>query len=347
MRRRLALVLLLAVGCEGRAELLADRGDELLFSLEYAKAARQYELVLHECGEARDPANLALRIRSHLHLAAVRQHYLDDASGALQGYRAAIDLGVSGDSAVDARLDLVRLLRDRIGDVVGAANEMAALVAMLGTDPRRDALTLELAQLSFRAGRWSDAARYAGEVRKRADGADAVAAAMLVATAQEMQGRISQALTTYKGLESEVLPPTLVARVRFEIARCLERLGDLEAARRYYTAASAQTAAPQLVAARLERLERRIEAARTPTRGRASFQRARDSSHARASAERPAPAAPATRTKPTPRPQAPATPADPVTETTPEGSPEEPLQIDVEAEVTATSTGSGATLQSD
>ncbi len=281
MRRAALLLIALTLGCASRAQELSDRGDELLFALDYERAARQFELVLHECGESRAPGDLALRIRTHLRLAAVRQNYLDDPQGALRGYRAALELGAQRERAIEARLGLVSLFRDRIGDAAAAADELSALLTAHPDHPRAQALNLELARLSFRAGRWADAERVATGARTRLEGADAVEATMLTATALEMQGRTDRALETYRTLENVKLTPTLQARVRFEIGRTLERLGDLDSALKYYRSAASGSVSPTLVAARVDRVERRIEAARKPAKGRASFHRARASAHDR------------------------------------------------------------------
>ena len=69
----------------------------------YEEAARQFELVLHECGDKSDADTTALRIDTLYKLGELRHFYLNDQDGALRTYRRITEISPAGKLAFETR----------------------------------------------------------------------------------------------------------------------------------------------------------------------------------------------------------------------------------------------------
>lgn len=274
-----------SAGCTDRAASLAARGDVLLFERRYEDAARQFEIVLHECAERQDPEAVTLRRSTLRKLGEIRQYYLNDPQGALQAYRGVAELSAGMPEGFEARLRAVRLLKNRIRDPGRAAEELSALIEAYPTRPELDALRLELGQLSFRARHYKDALAQARGALTSESPRIKLDAAMLVASVHEVQGHVGEALKTYLLIFEMPLEPADSARVRFEVAHCYELLGQLPKALELYQRVLAEGSDAELVNARIARVEKRMELLNIPRPRRGGFNAARNS---QAPATRPA-----------------------------------------------------------
>lgn len=289
-----ALVALVASGCDDRAKAMADEADTLLFHRDYRAAARQFEIVLHECGDKQDEEILALRRRALARLAEIRHHYLDDPPGALAAYHQIADLSGGREEGFVARLKATRLLDRRMDDPTQAASELAALLLAYPRHARAPELQLELAQLYYRARNYEESRKAAQLATKTDDSERRIEATLLLATALTVQDKMAEAASVYKRLLETKLEPKLVARVRLELAHCHEALGNLHEALALYEAVDSEDA-ETLIESRIARVTAQIEKTKPPPpRGR--FQNARSG---RRDAPVPPDAAPPARTSST------------------------------------------------
>jgi tetratricopeptide (TPR) repeat protein len=262
-------MLLAASACADSAFDSATRGDDLLFQRRYAQAARQYENALIELNDRRDVEGLELRRATLEKLGEVRHLYLNDPQAALRAYRAASEVAPGSESSFQARLRLVHLLRDRLGDPAAAASELAAVIDSF---PERDGiekLRLEEAQLSFRAGHYRQALESADAVWKAGTHALRIEAAMLMASIHEVEGRTEAALRIYQDMLEMPLRGEVASNIRFELGHCHEAMGDLPGALAHYTLARRDAPDLRLIDARMEHIRARIEASAHPRRASA------------------------------------------------------------------------------
>jgi len=248
---------LAALGCQSRAEALSVAADELLYAQKYAAAARQLEVVLHECGESADPSVLALRRRTLIRLGEVRQHYLNEPRAAVTAYRRVLSLTPTVDESVETRIRLASVLKDRLQDPLGAAAELIALLDEHPGHPREAELRLEAAKLALVGRSYNDAIRHALLIVKSADAKHRVDASLLLASAYEVQGRLDEALEIYAAMTEMNLPAPTMVHVRFEIAHLHERRGELEIALERYRAMAEAGASPE-IEVRIARVEARM-----------------------------------------------------------------------------------------
>jgi tetratricopeptide (TPR) repeat protein len=269
VRHPIVLALLLAAAaCQGRAEQLAERADALLYARDYERAAKQLEVVLHECGDATDEDSLALKRRTLLKLADVRQHYLDDPRGALRAFLRAAEVSAGRPEAFEARLGAARLLKRRFEDPGRAADELEKALAIAPEHPDRHAHRLEVARLSMRAGRAEKALEAARRVMDEAEAGVKIDAALLTGSLLLIRNEPAEALAVYEHVLALDPPSEVAAQAQFEIARCHERLGALEPAIDAYAKAAKRGADAALVVERVDRLLAKIDAAKKAEAGR-------------------------------------------------------------------------------
>lgn len=269
MRLAWALTLLAMVGCSESPSDLLHAGDELLFSQKYLDAAKRYEAVVLETRDDRAPEAVALRGVALKKLAEVRHHFLHDIEGALRTYRAAAELVPGTKDAFDARLAVVQILRDRLGDPATAATELAGLIDAFPDDAAIPGLRLEHARLAFRVGKYPLALSQAQRLVSVDDRTLRIEAGLLIGSIHRLEGRYEQALERYRTLLDDQLDAETRGRTRFELARCLEELGRLDEALEAYALAEADQVDRDLIAARVSRVKSRIESLKLSANGRA------------------------------------------------------------------------------
>jgi tetratricopeptide (TPR) repeat protein len=259
-KRALAPILSgLLCACADPAADSVRRGDQLLFEGHYSEAAHAYELALTALAEDGDGASLGLHGETLAKLGEVRQYYLNDAQGALRAYRAVAELNVEPEEAFRARLSAARLLRDRVGDLTAAESELVRLLDRFPDRPHIGQLRLELAQLAFRIRDYAQARVQAQRVFDSKEASLMAEAGLLLASIHQEDGDMRGALALYGALLKSPLDEVMASRVRFEAAHCTEALGNLEGALRLYEAARAGSFNPDLVEAKLARVQERLD----------------------------------------------------------------------------------------
>lgn len=256
----------------GGPERMLEEADALYYQRHYEAAARTYERLVAETGKT-DPRAREIHVASFERLAHLRHHFLGDVDGALRAYRALVELGPEPAVALHARLAIARLLRDRQGELPAALDALREVEATLAqqapplADPafRLDPLRMEIARLAFRLERLdvataaleavlSSTAEVPATVRREA--------LLLASTVHAQDGRPELALEGFFALQAQGLDRETDARVRFEIARCLERLGRFEEALVAYDAALGDAIDAEVIEARATRVRARLTAQR-------------------------------------------------------------------------------------
>ncbi|MEE2902359.1 MAG: hypothetical protein VYC39_08515 [Myxococcota bacterium] len=238
---------------------LSARGDELLYLRRYEEAARQFELVLHECGDKSDADTTALRIETLHKLGDLRHFYLNDQDGALRTYRRITEISPAGKLAFETRRKIIKLMKFRSTEPELLHAEIEALMNSYPGRVDDERWNLELAQLMLNARKYAKAEAYAQKVLKSTKMAYRARAALLIASAQELGDRVALAKKTYEELLKEQnLPDDLKQITTVSLAHCLEKMGQLKAARVAYLDAQKATKNSRFLDSRIQRIERLI-----------------------------------------------------------------------------------------
>ena len=250
----------MAAACVSRGQELADRGDDLLYRQRFDEAARQFELVLHECGDKTDDSTNTLRINTLKKLASLKQYYLNDAEGALRINRLIIELSPNDEAGFEASRNVIKLMRSLASEPTAVIAEIERLMAKFPARANIPRLNLALAEIAFRSGRYKDVEQKTRLVLTAKDVNIRVEAAMMLASAQEMQDEVPAALKTYESLEKDsMLNAEIRSQIKMSVAHCYERLGQLDRARTLYKEMAKSAPDPDFIRARITRLDDRLQ----------------------------------------------------------------------------------------
>lgn len=251
------LGLALTSGCTSVESRLSVRGDELLFLKRYEEAARQFELVLHECGDKNDADTVSLRVETMFKLAELKHFYLNDQDGALRTYRRITEIAPAGELAFETRKKIIKLMKFRSTEPELMMAEIETLMASYPDRVESERWNLELAQMMLNARNYAKAEAYAQKVTSSKSLAYRTRATLLIASSQELGDRVALAKKTYEKLLSETkLPDDLRQITMVSLAHCLEKMGQLDAARIAYLDARKATKNPRFLDSRIQRIER-------------------------------------------------------------------------------------------
>lgn len=257
------LIGLVSIACFSRGQELAERGDELLYQRRFDEAARQFELVLHECGDKTDEDSISLRINTLKKLADLKQFYLDDPEAALRIYRLIVELSPGGDAGFEASRYVVKLMREGASEPTAIIAEIERLMTRYPSKANIHRLNLTLGQIAFRARRYKDVERHARIASETKDFNLRVEAGLMSASAQEMQNKISEALASYETLQKESsLEADIRSQIEMSVAHCYERLGQLQRARSLFHKLAEASENASFLRDRVARLDKKIEAKR-------------------------------------------------------------------------------------
>jgi len=252
--------MMMAAACVSRGQELADRGDDLLYRQRFDEAARQFELVLHECGDKTDDSTNTLRINTLKKLASLKQYYLNDAEGALRINRLIIELSPNDEAGFEASRNVIKLMRSLASEPTAVIAEIERLMAKFPARANIPRLNLALAEIAFRSGRYKDVEQKTRLVLTAKDVNIRVEAAMMLASAQEMQDEVPAALKTYESLEKDsMLNAEIRSQIKMSVAHCYERLGQLDRARTLYKEMAKSAPDPDFIRARITRLDDRLQ----------------------------------------------------------------------------------------
>lgn len=258
------VVLLLAISatplaCTSSLDRLYQRGDELLYLGRYEEAARQFELVLHECGDKNDVNTVALKSETLFKIGELKHFYLNDQDGALRTYRRITEIAPAGELAFKTRERIIKLMKSRSTETELLKAEIEMLMAKYPDRVQDDKWNLELAQLMLDARKYKKAESYAQKAIRSKSLAQRARAALLIASSQELDGRVAFAKNTYESLLKEAsLPNDLRQITLVSVAHCLEKMGQLRAAHVAYQDARKETKNPRFLNDRILRIERLI-----------------------------------------------------------------------------------------
>jgi|GEM_PF-6217453 len=259
---RLTMLVALALisGCTSIENRLSARGDELLFLRRYEEAARQFELVLHECGDKTDVDTAALRIETLYKLGELKHFYLNDQDGAMRTYRRITEISPAGKLAFETRKKIIKLMKFRSTEPELLQAEIEALMVSYPERVEDERWNLELAQLMINARKYAKAEAYAQEVLNSKKLHYRTRAALLIASSQELGDQVALAKMTYeKLLKEKNLSADLRQITMVSLAHCLEKMGQLKAARVAYLDAQKATRKTRFLDSRIQRIERLIQ----------------------------------------------------------------------------------------
>lgn len=285
MSLRTLLVLLLALTACRRPDATGhlQRGHDARFERRYEEALGEYRRAL-EVLEREDAGTVPV-LRARILRAAADVYWFDlgKARDAVALYRELIESCPEAPEALEARVELARLLAGTLHDVAGAIDVLEG--AIQRNPPQVAELSYRKASLYFSLGDYAQAEVEASRLIQRYSTSAWVDDALFLRgqSLALIEGRREEAARAFTELEEKLADSDLVPHAVFERGRLLAEAGEREKAIEVWVSALPLHPTPQMVQDSIARARAVLRAAAHQGTGQAAaFDRARP---ARTSAE--------------------------------------------------------------